>query len=235
MTRIAGVDGTPGGWAVVINDHGSLRIRQAKSLTDIVNDCSDFDIIAIDIPMGLLGVYEIGGRAFDRSARRLLGRPRGSSVFPAPVRSTLDAGSWQEACAVSRQSGPQGKAVTKQAFAILPKIREVDALLQQRDELRHILHEVHPEVSFAELAGQPMVYRKSSRLGREERRQALARPFPSIDEVESHGRAIGLPIEDILDALVACWSAARVAKGEGRRLPNEILLDATGVQMTIWV
>jgi predicted RNase H-like nuclease len=41
-----------------------------------------------------------------------------------------------------------GKAVTKQTFAILQKIREVDALLQTRPELREVVREVHPEVAF---------------------------------------------------------------------------------------
>jgi predicted RNase H-like nuclease len=95
----------------------------------------------------------------------------GSSVFPAPVRSALTADSWADACALSRTSALRGKAISKQTFAILPKIREIDTLLQTRTELRAVVREVHPEVSFAELVGKPMIYRKSSVAGREERRQ----------------------------------------------------------------
>ena len=88
-------------------------------------------------------------------------------------RRTLRA----DACALSRASALRGKAISKQTFAILPKIREIDDLLQTRTELRPVVREVHPEVSFAELVGNPMIYRKSSVAGREERRTALSRVF----------------------------------------------------------
>jgi predicted RNase H-like nuclease len=70
-----------------------------------------------------------------------LGRYRGSSVFPAPVRSALTADSWADACALSRASALQGKAISKQTFAILPKIREIDNLLQTRTELRAVVRD----------------------------------------------------------------------------------------------
>ena len=164
-----------------------------------------------------------------------LGRYRGSSVFPAPVRSALTADSWADACALSRASALQGKAISKQTFAILPKIREIDNLLQTRTELRAVVREVHPEVSFAELVGKPMIHRKSSVAGREERRTALNRVLPNLRMVENAGREQGLPIEDILDATVACWSASRLAAGRGRRLPETVTLDSTGLPMVIWV
>lgn len=178
---------------------------------------------------------EVGGRAGDRAARKLLGRPRASSVFPAPTRSVLAATSWEDACGRSRASGPKGKALSKQTYAILPKIREVDEFLQGRPELRDVVREIHPEVSFHELAGKPMTHRKGSTAGRRERERELASLFPELDLIEKAGRDQGLPIEDILDATVACWSALRLARGEGRSLPDVIPLDTTGLPMAIWV
>ena len=107
-----------------------------------------------------------------------------------------------------------GKAVTKQTFAILPKIREVDALLQMRPELREVVREVHPEVCFSELAGVSMTHHKASALGREERQRALLLSFPQLQTIEKAGRDQGLPIEDILDgtSLVGPQSAWLVAK-----------------------
>ena len=116
------------------------------------------------------------------------------------------AKSWEDACALSRNSAPQGKAINKQTFAILPKIREIDVLLQTRMELRAVVREIHPEVSFAQLSGRPMINPKSSKAGQEERRIALTRVFPNLVEVEDAGRKQGLPIEDMFDATVACWS-----------------------------
>jgi predicted RNase H-like nuclease len=193
-----------------------------------------FDIVAVDVPIGLLDAYEVGGRACDRAARKLLGK-RASSVFPAPIRSVLAATSWEVACVRSRASAPRGKAISKQTFAILDKIREVDELLQTRPEVRGVVREVHPEVCFRELAGEPMPHRKSSAVGREERRRALSRIFPQLDVIEKAGRNLRLPTEDILDAAVACWSALRLADGEGRSVPDPIPLDATGLPMAIWV
>jgi predicted RNase H-like nuclease len=180
MNSVAGVDGTPGGWAVVIMAAGQLAIRKVGSLSDIFDCDTDFVIVAVDAPIGLLDAYEIGGRACDRAARKFLGRLRGSSGFPAPVRPVLAARSWEDACVRSRASAANGKAGTKQTFAILPKIREVDELLQTRPELRGVVREVHPEVCFSELAGMSMTHRKSSILGREERQRALAPASPAI-------------------------------------------------------
>ena len=234
-THVAGVDGTPGGWAVIIMQAGRSVIRKVATLSSILDGGMDFDIIAIDIPIGLLDAYEVGGRACDRAARRFLGRPRSSSVFAAPVRTVLAATSWDDACARSRTSAPHGKALTKQTFAILLKIREVNELLQTRHGLREVVREVHPEVSFCELAGKPMKYNKAAVPGREERRRALSRSFPEFHVIEKSGRDQGLPIEDILDAAVACWSALRLAGGKGHSLPTAVPLDTTGLPMAIWI
>ena len=82
-THVAGVDGTPGGWAVILMQTGRLAIRKVAALSSILDEGTDFDIIAIDIPIGLLDAYESGGRACDRAARKFLGKLRGNSIFPA--------------------------------------------------------------------------------------------------------------------------------------------------------
>lgn len=235
IPRVAGIDGTPGGWAVLTLDKECWSIRKVGALVDFLRDAGAFDLVAIDVPIGLLASYELGGRVCDRAARAFLGRQRGSSVFPAPVRSVLDAESWEDACARSRRSAPNGKAVTKQTYAILDKIREVDDLLRSRPELREIVLEVHPEVSFCELAGSPMFHRKSTALGREQRKQALIRCFPELPAIETRGRSQGLPAEDILDATIACWSALRLVRGRGRSLPAVVPIDTHGLPMAIWV
>jgi predicted RNase H-like nuclease len=40
--------------------------------------------------------------------------------------------------------------------------------------------------------------------------------------------------DDLLDAAACSWSAARIARGEGRRFPAHPPLDATGIRMEIW-
>lgn len=234
MTRVAGVDGTPGGWAVVIVEADRRRIRKVRALSEIFDGAARLDVVAVDVPIGLCDAYETGGRACDREARKCL-QKRASSVFPAPVRPVLAASSWEDACARSRASAPGGKAISKQTYFILPKIREVDNLLQARPQLREVVREVHPEVCFCELAGRPMVYSKKKQTGRKERVQVLSQPFPDLDAIVNDGRKEGLPIEDILDATVACWSALRLADGKGRSLVEPVPHDTTRLPMTIWV
>jgi predicted RNase H-like nuclease len=234
VTRVAGVNGTRDGWAVVIMDADNRwAVRKIRTLSDLFDSNGVFDIVAVDIPIGLLDVYEPGGRACDRAARRQLGK-RASSVFPAPVRSVLGATSWEHACILSRAAGPHAKGVTKQTFAILSWIKEVDDLLWRRHELRKVVWEVHPEMCFRALICEPLSHNKKTPRGQAERRQALARVFPQIEMIEQTGRAEGLPTDDILDATVACWSARRLAAREAQSLPDSVLLDATGLRMAIW-
>jgi len=234
MKPVVGLDGAPGGWAAVLLSDECLEVRRVEILHEFLADAARYEVVAIDIPIGLMDRYEIGGRSCDRAARAILGK-RASSVFPAPVRGTLNAETYAEACAISRSSGRVGKAITKQTFHILPKIREVDRLLHSRPELRHIIREVHPEVSFRELSGSPLAHSKKKSRGKAERRYILKGIFPEIEALEAKGRACGLPSEDIFDAAVACWSARRLASGTGRSLPEHVAENPKESVMTIWV
>ncbi len=79
--RIAGIDGAPGDcWAVVIIEAGRPSIRKVTKLSDFVEGAVNFKVIAIDVPIGLLDAYEVGGRDCDRAARKLLSRLRGSEA-----------------------------------------------------------------------------------------------------------------------------------------------------------
>jgi predicted RNase H-like nuclease len=234
MYNVAGVDGAPGGWAIVSMQAGQVEVRHIRHLSDLFDGAGQFSLVAVDMPIGLLDTYQVGGRSCDRAARARLGK-RGSSVFPAPVRPVLGAISWELSCARSRASSPNGKAISKQTYGILPKIEEVDELLSARPELRAVIREVHPELCFAELAGAPMTNRKSSVRGRDERRLALRTVFPGLDDIEAAGNREKIKTVDLLDASVACWSAMRIASGQGYSLPTSVLLDATGLEMAIWV
>jgi predicted RNase H-like nuclease len=237
MSGVAGVDGAPGGWAVVVMERKRSSIQKVANLSELLETNPNIELIAVDVPIGLLDAYLLGGRDCDRAARIFLKGLRARSVFPAPVRSVLSAKTFEKACDYSQASAPLGKKITMQAYRILNKIKEIDDLLRDRPELREIVREVHPEVSFRELAGRPMCHHKGTRSGQEERREALARFFPELKlmEIEKAGRQQRLIIEDILDACVACWSARRLATDQGRSLPDVVPLDRTGLPMAIWV
>jgi hypothetical protein len=59
--------------------------------------------------------------------------------------------------------------------------------------------------------------------------------LPDLHSIEKHGRELKLPIDDILDATVACWSALRLASGQGRSLLPSLATDRTGLTIAIWV
>ena len=123
-----GVDGCPGGWFFVsLESRGLPRcdVVQEQELGELVQRAGESDRIFVDIPIGLPDGPE--GRACDRAARKVLGKRRGS-VFPAPARAVLDASDYEDAKRRSWEA-TGGKAVSVQTFAIVPKIREVDALL----------------------------------------------------------------------------------------------------------
>ena len=134
------------------------------TFAELLDENPDLAIITIDIPIGLTLA---GPRPTDSAARALLG-PRASSVFPAPVRAALDAVSYQDAS--DRSFAVHGKRLSKQTFAILPKIREVDIALRCRPRDAERVREVHPEVSFSVLNNdEPMVHPKRTGLGFTER------------------------------------------------------------------
>jgi predicted RNase H-like nuclease len=235
-TYVAGVDGAPGGWAVVSLDAGRCWVQKVQRLSQIFDRDPHPEIVGVDIPIGLLDRFKAGGRDCDREARKCLGK-RAPSVFSAPVRPVLKASNYGQACNFSRQSGVSGDggAISMQTWFIVRKIKEVDDLLRDRPALREIVREVHPEVCFCELAGAPMNHSKKKTQGRHERLQELRKNFRDMDEIIDRGRHEGLAPEDVLDAAVACWSAHRLATGSGRTLIDPVPRDSTGLPMTIWV
>lgn len=66
-------------------------------------------VLGVDIPIGLA---DEGARHCDKEARRVLGQPRASSVFPAPIRPVLAAECWEEACTIRERAA--GKRMSKQ-------------------------------------------------------------------------------------------------------------------------
>lgn len=223
---VAGLDGCRGGWVVVTaaadgtGDTGVRRITDLRSVLEAL-DAGELAAAAIDIPIGL---PDTGPRACDVEARRMLGARR-SSVFPAPVRGLLGAASYEEAS--SRSRARTGKGLSRQAFAILPKVAEVDEVMTP-DRQDHLV-EVHPEVSFAVLRGGPMAYPKKTPAGHGERLRILRGVFTDVDDHLAR-RPAGVARDDVLDAFIAAWSAGRWLAGTFQRLGGTEL-DAKGLRM----
>ena len=224
--RVAGVDGCPGGWSVAIWDGGTLRLERHETLTELVGLARDgaLDLVAIDMPMGLL---DTDRRAGDAELRRRLG-PRRASLFPPPVRVVLEAADYDEARAGSRSVC--GRAPSIQAWNLVPKIAELDALLTPADQT--VVVEAHPELAFARLGGSPRPDAKSTPAGRADRRLLLDERFGAA-VVECALRDRRVPIIDALDSIVLCDLAERVVGGDAEAVGWQ--RDARGLRATVWV
>lgn len=190
--------------------------------------------VCIDIPVGL---SETGLRACDTEARRLLG-PRRSSVFPAPPHFALEERGYAELNAESKRR--YGRGISKQAFYLLPKIRETARLLHTHHAYCANWREAHPELCFAALqGGVPMSESKKTASGYVQRlallqkrmgRRAVAK---LMEQLDAHPLRSGVSKDDILDAMV-CGYVARLDKSMLRELPDgQVERSPTGEAMTI--
>jgi predicted RNase H-like nuclease len=232
MTLICGVDGCKGGWVAITKNLGNGRISWRLCLTarDIFYPKIQPQVIAIDIPIGL---PESGARCCDKKARRLLGPGHGSSVFPAPLRAVLEVDNYADACRI--RSSIDGKKMSRQAYNILCKIKEVDETLRLDPELQTRVHEVHPEVCFYHLAGRhPMQHNKKRVAGRVERIELLKPHFDHwLGDALAQHRQLESGEDDILDALAALWTAERIMNGTSVTLPPDSPTDSCGLRMEI--
>ena len=160
------------------------------------------------------------------AARRFL-RARQSSVFLTPVRGALLAATHADATAASRSLA--GFGLSRQSYALAPKILEVESWLPTAP---CPVHEVHPEVSFAVLLGEPAAPKKSW-AGMVQRRRALAAAGIELEDVDGPATLAGA-VDDILDAAVAAWTARRLLAGCARPFPDPPSLGSSGRPVAIW-
>jgi predicted RNase H-like nuclease len=215
VTRCLGLDGARGGWVGALVADGRVSWLRLGHLTEAL--ALDVEAVGVDMPVGLPAT---GRRECDRLAKALLGRahPR---VFLTPPRGVLAAADHADANRLHRElTGGLGLSV--QTWHLVPKMREVDEVA---DDPR--LVEVHPELSFAELAGTQALPSKKTAAGRALRVGTLRRWLPdlAVDEVPAG--------DDGLDALAVAWSTHRWLAGTARTLPDHPPYDGRGRPMRI--
>jgi predicted RNase H-like nuclease len=233
---VTGVDGCAAGWVAVtlgppvtglVGPGGSSDPDAAAALAGAwpadsplavkVTVAATLDLLplaavtGIDMPLGLL---RAGWRDADRLARRALGR-RGVTVFAIPPRAVWQCQSYAEANRLCRELA--GKGLSVQAWGLRRKIAEADQFRRRAATgpggVR--LHEVHPELSFAALAGAPLPDTKHTPAGLAVRRELLARVGITLPRKVSYAAE-----DDLLDAAAVAWSARRIATGSAVTLTN---------------
>lgn len=234
----AGIDGCRGGWVATLA-FGPLAqpsrtvLRRFDDIGDVLrwhDTQREKTPVAIDVPIGLPD--RVGLRACDRQARERLGQ-RWMCVFEPPDRELLghSVESAGEIVLDRRRATPDRTfhKLNIQGACIAPKIAEVDGALLEDTSRQQWLIEVHPEVSFRELAGTDLPQKKT-KAGKQRRRRLLSEPFPDIeqqldDATWRHGEGEtwlrrNVAVDDQLDAYAALWSALRFARDENCCLGN---------------
>lgn len=215
-----------------IDKQGNSTFHLIPTIVELDGYLDSAERILIDIPIGLHGRHP-EERLCDKLARTVLRPHRGSCVFPAPSRCALQCQTYAQASQHNRDC--TGRGLSKQSFAILPKIREVDDYLKQQHR-RGKIHEMHPEVSFWALNQQtPISCNKKTREGYETRIAVLSHYYPRLRGViekamQQYRRAV-LARDDIVDAFVGAITA-RYARSLCR-FPAEQQVDETGLPMEI--
>ncbi len=234
--QVSGVDGCPAGWIAVHWDGGnSARAELFGAFSGVMQ--TQAEIIAVDMPIGLPEIAGKMGRVCEVLARQKLGQ-RQSSVFSVPSRAAAWETDYRRSCQVNLDHSDPPRKVSKQCFNLLPKIREIDALITPALQTR--IHEVHPELAFWALNGRKalnLAKKVKSRPNPEglELRRALLRQngFPIDGLKTSSWPKAHVGEDDILDACACAWSAMRIFRGAHITLPPEPVRDGHGLRMEI--
>ena len=229
VAPVLGVDGCRAGWvgALLVPGAPRPRVVVASTLAELVETVRAevaVRVVGIDIPIGL---PDASTRAADALARRAL-RGRASSVFTTLTRTAYSEDTRVDADGVNRRLSGQG--VGAQAFALREKILEADRWVRSRPTVEVL--EVHPEVSFVEMAGGAMPAGKRTEAGRAARLDALAAAGiarPSVLE------GSGYAADDVIDACAVAWTAARRVAGLSRSMPDPPEVFSDGIPAAIHV
>jgi predicted RNase H-like nuclease len=226
---VLGLDGCKGGWiAIAVDDSGYVDAFVAPTVADaerIGVERWGIEAMVIDIP---IGIPDAGSRLADVGARRFI-KPRHNSVFPTPVRAALEAPDYNAARIASVAAS--GKSLSKQAWAISDKIREVEAWARGAQVTAR---EGHPEVSFRAMAGEPIEHYKKTLSGAMLRWQLLAAYGIELPGALGTKALRGVDLDDIHDAAAMAWTARRVARGEAVAIPSEPEVFSDGWPSAIW-
>ena len=225
-----GVDGCKGGWIAVIAPEKDFNKASAILMTDVQNlkelIPGDAEII-VDMPIGL--ELNKPHRLCDVQGRQYLGNRR-STLFSPPCLSALNENSYENAKEVNKKY--TGIAFSKQSWFLKEKILEVREAVRKGLPLK----EGHPECSFGAYKGKPLANGKKSLKGILERLSYVTelgfnvnKVVQAIDDPEE------LKIDDLLDAMILCWTAVRIMENRHFSFPKGIREDRNHFDCRIFV
>jgi predicted RNase H-like nuclease len=242
---IAGVDGCRAGWIVARQEVTApdIRVTVHSSFAAILDGADTPLAIAVDMPIGLPERIGQGGRGPERLIRPLLGA-RQSSVFAIPSRAAVEAPDYGAACVKALSTSDPPRKVSKQAFMLFQKIREIDALLRSASvavgpPLRERIFEAHPELAFWRLNAERSLRHPKKIKGRpnpdglrERANLLIAGSLPPA--IVTSRPPPGAAEDDLLDSLALLCAARRIRDGKACSFPDPPGRDAQGLPIAIW-
>ena len=228
MTFVLGIDGCRAGWLALRLDlkQPTADVALAESWADL--PCGEAAMVAVDMPLGLA---DSGPRDCDIAARRLLPPGRKSSVFAPPRRYMLVCADWRTAQDLGKAR--EGVGLSKQAWNITVKIRELDDALDPDKQAR--VREVHPELVFHRLNDWQALPPKRKPEGQTARLALLRRVgLPDIAPLLDRFPRQAAGRDDVIDAAACAYAAQRLIAGVAERLPAEPTRDSRSLRMEIW-
>jgi predicted RNase H-like nuclease len=207
-TFVAGADGCPPGWVVVLKDVAGRRppeVMVCANMAQLLVKPELPGIIAVDMPIGLPDSVGPGGRGPEAELRGKLGG-RQSSVFAIPSRSAVYADEMIRAdpglALILRESHPEG------AFMVMNGEQPLD----EPKKVKSAVHE--PGIAL---------------------RKRLLRDVAGFPEdfLDRHPPR-GVGVDDFIDACACAWVAQRVARGNAVSFPTQPERDEYGIPMAIW-
>ena len=246
--KIAGIDGCHFGWVVASRINESIpKIQLFKDFQSILNSFADFDVIVVDMPIGLVkkdytpnnilqNNPKNGRRDADIIAKRILSEfGRDGSVFYTPELEVVDYliannvdlgyGNYENVSNVFQEI--VSHKISKQTFGIIKKIIEINSIVT--NNVTNI-YEFHPEITWIKTCGMKKLDSKKSKDGKRQRLESLTDKLPKIrrDTLEnliyrsSYKKSKDVSKDDIIDALSGLLVAEKIFNG----LKNNDKIDA---------
>jgi predicted RNase H-like nuclease len=145
---------------------------------------------------------------------------------------------YASACAVALETSEPPRKISKQAWHLFSRIREIDAVMTPA--LQQRVFECHPELAFWAMNGRrPVAEPKKVKSrpyppGLALRRALLAASgFAEAFLTETSFRPSAAGADDFLDACACAWTAGRILDGTAETFPPEPPLDAKGLRQEI--
>ncbi|MFW6364253.1 MAG: DUF429 domain-containing protein [Spirochaeta sp.] len=267
MSGVTGIDAASGGWVIARITQGArweldfvhspydskISADEVFVPSALVEYIVNNRLSLIDMPVGLVSRDVIGADGVSAEAavhreaavRRLLrervvngGRYVGS-VFPTPVYEAVYAPDYVAGVAVNKEA--LGKSITKQAWNLVYRIKQIQAVLSMVPGIVGTLLEAHPETVFRLLhtgtshSGSRLASKRTQE-GVDQRLNILEEALPGAVDAfhaawHNWGRDVRAQRDDVTDAMVLALCAYGGMKSGELRTP--LLVDGALHEQTL--